>query len=235
MNDFPPSRLAGGRAMTGSADDRIMWLAGLLCRPTRREAAHAVTVRAKATAGFDAAGLLQNAGTILIDDRNERLREFGNRVRATDPVLALAFEMIALSTDDSAATAHIVPGAIGLLCSADGDTSEARARLRVWDDVARGKYIGDDFFELAEMYWRGEMQFIVTAGPGAAMRDRFQHPALQILMFGRWDNAAAWLHSATEEYFGAERAHDLLDTLHDIAATQSKIADIIEYLLSRTV
>jgi hypothetical protein len=55
--------------MTGSADDRIMWLAGLLCRPTRREAAHAVTVRAKATAGFDAAELLQNAGPLLIDDR----------------------------------------------------------------------------------------------------------------------------------------------------------------------
>jgi ATP-dependent Lon protease len=82
------------------------------------------------------------------------------------------------------------------------------------------------------MYWRGEMQFIVAAGPGAAMRDRFQHPALQILMFGRWDNAFAWLHSATEEYIGAERAQDLLDTLHDIAATQSKIADIIEYLYS---
>jgi hypothetical protein len=213
--------------MTGSADDRIMWLAGLLCRPTRREAAHAVTVRAKATAGFDAAELLQNAGTILIDDRNERLREFGNRVRATDPVLALAFKMIALSTDDSAATAHIVPGAIGLLCSADGDTSEA---LRVWDDVARGKYIGDDFFELAEMYWRGEMQFIVAAGPGAAMRDRYQHPALTLLMHSRWDAALSWLHGASADVAQRWRLDDVMACSTDRGAVASVIADLVDDL-----
>jgi hypothetical protein len=112
--------------MTGAADDRIMWLAGLLCRPTRREAAHAVTIRAIATAGFDAAGLLQNAGTLLIDDRNERLREFGNRVRATDPVLALAFEMVALGTDDSAATAS--SPAQSACCAAPMATPAKRVR-----------------------------------------------------------------------------------------------------------
>jgi hypothetical protein len=147
--------------MSESVDDRFMWLATVICRPTWRDAARAVTDRAKTSADFDAADELQLAGTITIDDRNDRLRGFAARVRATDPVLCLAFELIALSTDDSAATTHIVAGAIGLLCSGDGDTREARARLRVWDDVARGKHIGGDFFEIALRHWPAEMQYIV--------------------------------------------------------------------------
>jgi hypothetical protein len=69
-------------------------------------------------------------------------------------VLALACELVGLNTDDDAAAADIVNGAGGLLCSAAGDTSKARARLRVWDDIARGKHAGDDPFEIAEKFWR---------------------------------------------------------------------------------
>jgi ATP-dependent Lon protease len=211
-------------------DERIHWLATVICRPTWRDAARAVCERAKATAGFDAAELLQRAGTVLIDDRNDRLRGFAGRVRAKDPVLCLAFELIALSTDDAAATMHIVAGAIGLLCSADGDTREARARLRVWDDVVRAKHTGDDFFEIADRFWEGEMKFIVASKGDRPVRDRFSHPALQTLMHSRWDDAFGYLHHATNATIGEAFAQALLDALQDRAAMRTAIAILIDQL-----
>jgi hypothetical protein len=132
-------------------DDRIMWLAGVLCMPTRRDAVRVVLDQTTRNSGFGAADMSKRTGT------NNILRSFAERARPHDHVLALAFELLALSTDDSAAAAHLVAGANGPLCSADSDTSEARARLRVRDDAARGNHAGDDFFEIADRFWRSEM------------------------------------------------------------------------------
>jgi ATP-dependent Lon protease len=213
--------------MTGAADDRIMWLATVICMPTRRAATRAAFNKIIAIGRFRAVDMPKLPCT------DHFPRGFAEWARRHDHhVLALAFDLVALSTDDSAATAHIVASAIGLLCSADGDTSEARARLRVWDDVARGKHTGDDFFEIADEHWMDEMRFIVATGRGVTpMRDRFSHPALQLLMHSRWDEAFAYMYDASGEYLG-ERAQPMLDARHDRAAIQVEIRDLIEYLYS---
>jgi hypothetical protein len=209
-------------------DDRIMWLASVICTPTRRDAARAAFDQIRKIDGFSAAGMPKR-GT------NDIFRATAERVRPTDPVLALAFELLALSTDDVAAVTHIVAGAHGLLCSAAGDTSEARARLRIWDDVARGKYdpvaYGGGFFEIADKYWRGEKQYIVAASPrGALMRDRYSHPALQLLMFSRWDAALGWLHGASVDVAQRFRLDDVMSCSADRVAVAAVISDIVEDL-----
>jgi hypothetical protein len=122
-------------------DERIMWLATVICMPTRRDAVRAAFDRIIAIGRFRAVDMPRLPCT------DHFPRGFAEWARRHDhPVLALAFDLVALSPDDASAVIHsAVSGAIGLLCSAYGDTSEARARLRVWDDVARGKHSGDDF------------------------------------------------------------------------------------------
>src|ERR1700722_15671883 len=118
--------------MNESVDDRIMWLANnVICMPTRRDATRAAFDKIIAIGHFRAADMPTLPCTDSIPSG------FAEWARRHDhPVLALAFDLVALSTDDdAAAVSHLVAGANGLLCSAAGDTSEARARLRVWNDV----------------------------------------------------------------------------------------------------
>lgn len=187
--------------MKEAVDARILWLARVLCMPRWRAAARMVSDRAKRVAGFDAVELMQNAGTVPIADRNQKLFNFAERVRSDDPVLALAFELLALCTDDAAVVIHAaVAGAVALLSSADGDTSQARARLRVWDDTARGKYTtadDGDLFEIADMYWRGEMQFLVPGEKGEVRITSGVPACLELLWQERWDEAFAWLEKRT--------------------------------------
>jgi hypothetical protein len=137
-------------------DERILWLAAVICMPTRRAAMRAA---------FDKIIELGNFRAVdrpKLPDGDNVPRGFAEwATRHDQHELALAFYLVAMSTDDAAEVIHTtVSGAIGLLCSADGNTGEARARLRVWDDVARGKYdlaaSGGDFFEIAAKYlaWR---------------------------------------------------------------------------------
>jgi hypothetical protein len=198
--------------------------------PTMRDAVRAVFDQIKKIGGFSA-GDMPARGTGAI------FRGFAERVRLMDPVLALAFDLIALSPDDdAAATANIVAGANGLLCSADGDTAEARARMRVWEDVARRKYdpvaYGGGFFEIADKHWRGEMRFIVAANPhGATMRDRYSHPALQLLIQPRWDWAFGSLQPPTRDIVGDDSMARLIDAvMRDRASAQAGVEAIVEDL-----
>ncbi|MEH2596270.1 hypothetical protein V1278_003183 [Bradyrhizobium sp. AZCC 1577] len=215
-------------------DARIMLLAGWLCLPTWRAAFRMASDRTRQVVGFDAVGELEAAVTIL--DRIHTLSGFAQRVRVADPVLSCAWKLLALRpTDDQSVIHAAVAGAIGVVVSADGDTREARARLRVWDDVARGKHdtaaYGDDFFAVADMYWRGETRFIVAAAEGDNnMRPATEHPALTLLTLDRWDDAFGWLHGTSEAILGAQRSQAMLDALRDRLAVQTEIQEAVEYL-----
>ena len=218
--------------MAGDVDADIGWLAGMLCLATWRDAAGAARDRGMTTAGFDADAELQAHGTMLAGGRSCIVAGFANRVRVVDPVLSCAWEMLALRTEDERTVIHsAVAGAIGVLVSAKGDTREARARLRVWDDVARGKYDGNayrgDFFDIASRYWGGEMQRIVKMRPAT---DIEKHPALNILMMGRWDDAASWLHGASTDQTPRCRLDDLMASFAERGACQIVIVDLIEDL-----
>jgi ATP-dependent Lon protease len=229
----PPADAAQKDKSMSDVDARIRWLAGLICRPQWKPAASMASYLTKRVAGFDALTELQAAGIVSVDEHRRIVAGFANRV--DDPVLRVAWQILNLRTSDPGMMIHdTVAGAIGLLCSAKGDTGEARARLRVWDDVARGKYdpaaYSGGFFEIAEKYWRGEMRFINAAGPGAPMRDRFQHPALQTLMFSRWDDALGWLHGASVDVAQRFRLDDVMSCSADRVAVAAVISDIVEDL-----
>jgi ATP-dependent Lon protease len=219
-----------------TVDERILWLAAFLCMPRWRAALRFASDRTKKVAGFYAANLLESAGTIQIDERSRTAAGFAKRVK--DPVLRVAWDLLALRTADGQIMIHsAVAGAVGLLASADGDTREARARLRVWDDVARHKYdpaaYRDDFFQIADMYWRGEMRFIVAATEGDNnMRPANDHPAISLLSCDRWDDAFGWLHSASADLLGPQRCEAMLDALRDRVAVQTEIQEAVEYLYS---
>jgi hypothetical protein len=167
--------------------------------------------RIKMIPDFGAADMPKRIGTGNI------IREFERSVRQHDPALALACDLVGLNTDDSAAATHIVAGANGLLCSTYGDTREARASLRCWDDVARGKHSGSDFFEIADKHWRDEMQQIVADSPrGALMRDRYSHPALQALIQPRWDWSFGSLQPPTRDILGDESMARLIDAVNRV-------------------
>jgi ATP-dependent Lon protease len=210
-------------------DEQILWLAGVICMPTRRAAIRAVFDQIKKIRGFTTGGMHWRPGASNI------FRAFAERVRSMNPVLATAFDLIALRPKDAATTTNIVAGANGLLCSANGDTSEARARLRVWDDVVRGKYdptaYAADFFVIAEKYWPAEMQHIVATIPGAPMRDRYSHPALQTLIQPRWDWAFGSLQPPTRDVVGDEQMARLIDAvMRDRTSAQAAVEAIVEDL-----
>ncbi|MEH2499574.1 ATP-dependent Lon protease [Bradyrhizobium sp. AZCC 1678] len=181
-------------------DRRILWLAGWLCLPTWRAAFRMASDRTRQVAGFDAVGELEAAGTIL--ERIRIVSGFAQRVRVADPVLSCAFELLALRTTDDQSVIHAaVAGALGVLASADGDTREARARLRVWNDVARHKYdpaAYDDFFALADTYWRSEMQRIVADEEDDSRIVSGTTACVAILEHDRGDDAMEWLRKTTE-------------------------------------
>ncbi|MBB4377326.1 AAA family ATPase [Bradyrhizobium sp. SBR1B] len=59
------------------------------------------------------------------------------------------------------------------------------------------------------------------------------HPALSLLLVGRWDDAFGILHQLSEEVIGAERAQRLLDKCGDRVAVQEGIRETIEALYAR--
>jgi ATP-dependent Lon protease len=214
-------------------DARIRWLAGLICRPQWKPAASMASYLTKKVAGFDAMAELKSAGIVSVDEHSRLIRGVSDRVQ--DPVVRVAWQLLALRISDAPTMIHsVVSGAIGLLCSADRDTGEARARLRCWDDVARGKYdpaaYSGGFFEIAEKYWPSERQFIVATPTGESMRDRFSHPALQALIMGRWDDAFGFLLADGGERIGVERCQALLDALSDRGNVRKEIAAVVDHL-----
>jgi hypothetical protein len=72
------------------------------------------------------------------------------------------------------------------------------------------------------------MRFVVASKGDRPVRDRFSHPALQALMFRRWDDAFGWLHAATEAIDVPIKA--FLDAPGDRAAVQAGIIDLVEQL-----
>jgi len=222
-------------ASTRERDDKIRWLSAVLSRPTWRSAFAEAQRKTRRSSGFNAAAELQRAGTITIGDRAKILMGFSNRVRADDPVLSLAWQLLALRpSDDEVVVRAVVDGAFGLLRSCtDGSTRTAIARLRVWRDVAIGKYDGtaysDDFFDIAKRYWPAEMDNL----KGDRMRPATaaeRHPAFDLLMCGRWDDAFGTLHARSEKVIGAERAQALLDALSDRKAMREEIRDLVDLL-----
>ena len=208
-------------------DARINWLAGMISMPRWQAALRAASEQTTKFAGYDASAALNDAGSIPIAERSRIVAQFAVQFRELDPVLALAFELLALRTTDAPAVIHAaVAGATGLLCSADGDTAAARARLRVWDDVGRGKYAGAaygaDFLEIAERHWSGEMQQVVAKNSG--------HPALDALMERRWDDALAVLYAATVTAHGIQTLQSIGNAGGDRDAVQSAIAHLVEHL-----
>ena len=209
-------------------DARILWLAGVICIPTWRAAFRAASDRTLRLAGFDAFVELQAAGTIHIGEQSRIV--FGFADRANDPMLRAAWQMLALHPDDGMGIHAVVAGVNGLLCSADGDTSGARARLRIWDDVARGKYTGGDFFELAELYWRGEMHHIVAAEEDETRASSGIPACVAMLEHNRWDAALAWLIGETDRQvagLGIKTPNMRERDRETLAATISEFADLL--------
>jgi ATP-dependent Lon protease len=198
--------------MSDDVEQRLMWLAGVICSPNRHAATTAIVARTKQVAAFSGIADHQELGAIQSATSRSDMHNAGDRT-----VLQVAWGLLAVETGDSGAMIHPAV-AIGLLCMAEGDTREARARLRVRDDAARGKYDpvahGRDLFAIAEAHWRGEMQRIVAATPGErpmrAKAPEEQHPALNILVMKRWDDAHAALIEETRSVLGAAfDAYDL--------------------------
>lgn len=208
--------------------EKILWLAGLICMPRWKAAFRSASDRAKKRAGYDAGAALREAGDVSKSERFRIMGSFAAQFRDQDPVLALAFEMLALRTTDAPAVIHAaVSGANGLLCGTAGDTAAARARLRIWADVARGKYTtadDADFFEIANCYWSAEMQRIVATSKNAG------HPALEALIERRWDDALSVLYAATVTAIGLERLKPIGTAGGDRDAMQGAISDLVEHL-----
>jgi ATP-dependent Lon protease len=62
------------------------------------------------------------------------------------------------------------------------------------------------------------------------MRDRFQHPALQALMFSRWDAALGWVHSASVDVAQRWLLDDVMSCSADRVAVAVVISNIVEDL-----
>lgn len=59
------------------------------------------------------------------------------------------------------------------------------------------------------------------------------HPALALLLLGRWDDAFGVLHQLSEQHLGDERAQRLLDVCGDRAAVQDEIRETVDALYAR--
>jgi hypothetical protein len=57
-----------------------------------------------------------------------------------------------------------------------------------------------------------------------------RHPALDILSFGRWDDAFGALHVRVDRMLGEDRAQRLFDVIADRKAIKAEISDLIEEL-----
>jgi hypothetical protein len=119
-----------------------------------------------------------------------------------------------------------------MLPHTDSSTTPALARPRVWRDIVIGKYEVSlrPTFSMSPsatgpVKWTtsGENQMRI-----ATTVER--HPAFDLLLHGRWDDAFDTLHARSEKAIGAERARALLDALSDRKAVRDKIVEMIEFL-----
>jgi ATP-dependent Lon protease len=62
------------------------------------------------------------------------------------------------------------------------------------------------------------------------MRDRFSHPALQLLMFSRWDTACGWLLGKSTDLAPRWRLDDVMSNFGDRKAVRETILALIEIL-----
>ncbi|MCC8961636.1 AAA family ATPase [Bradyrhizobium sp. Pear76] len=189
--------------MSDDVGARVRWLADFCCQLDWEAAVAVACDRVEELDPGGGAPLLQQINdTLFVADRTDRnvvLLASAERARPLDPPLARAWELLALCTDDAATVINaVVAGALGVISSTDGDTREARARLRVWDGVASGKYAGNDFFEIASRFWRGEMQRIVADQADESRVVGGIPTCVEILAHDRWDSAMAWLRRETE-------------------------------------
>lgn len=178
--------------MTTDVDKELHWLATLVCIPNWHEAAQAATGR---TRGFEL-NLLRDGS--LRDMSPEYLSRIAEVVGKEDAVTGLAWRLLALRPSDPASLIQAAVGdAVAILSSNEGDTTEALARLRVWDVAALGKFTGDDFFKLAAKYWRSELQYIVARLDEQNRCVSGAPACVELLGCDRWDEAFAWLSKET--------------------------------------
>jgi ATP-dependent Lon protease len=176
-------------------DEALLWLASVLCTPRWPVAAKMVVDRTCAQ-GYEL-NLLRDGS--LRDISPEALSRAAELVSEKDAVVAMAWKLLAVRPTDARAPIQlVVSDAVALISSTDGDVVEALARLRVWDAVARGKLTGgDDFFQLAEKYWRGERQYILARGDEQNRVVPAMPPCVELLACDSWDDAFNWLSAET--------------------------------------
>lgn len=62
------------------------------------------------------------------------------------------------------------------------------------------------------------------------MRQRYRHPALNLLMFGRWDDALGWLHAQSTDVAPRYKLDDVLSSFGDRAAMPALIEGLVDDL-----
>lgn len=193
----PPPQAKETPMSNNDVDKRLLWLASVIGMPRWSVAANMVVDRTKRLG----AELLP--AVPARDMTPEALSRVAQLVSEKDPVVATAWKLLALRpTDNRTVIEFVVADATALISSTEGDVTEALARLRVWDAAARGKFTGDDFFKLAEQYWRGEREYIV-ARLDEQNRCLSGTPAcVELLGCDRWDDALAWLAKETAREAG---------------------------------
>jgi ATP-dependent Lon protease len=187
--------------MRTDADARILWLAGFLLSPDRRLATKCAVAETKKLVEFAGAEVL-DAMTAIGDASVNVMSGIAREIKAANPPLAAAWQLLALRTTDGADKIHRIVGqTIGLISSAKGPVANALARLCVWDDVAGGKQAGSDFFTIAELNWRGQLRYTVADDAAEAEESRVTSSLrvpTELLKEDRWDAAAAWLCRETQ-------------------------------------
>ncbi|MCG2645198.1 MULTISPECIES: AAA family ATPase [Bradyrhizobium] len=169
-----------------SNEQMLMWLAAFVRSPNRWVALRSATERT-ALAGVEL-NLLPD-GT-LRDVSAGAVGRLATCIKAVDPLIALAWQMLSLQrTDAPFVIQSVVKGCMALLTGAKGDTQVALAHLRTWDDIACGRIEvdDDDFFRAATR------ENIVASGMPACV---------ELLDCARWDDAFSWLSEENKRQAG---------------------------------
>lgn len=161
------------------ADRRLQWLAAMICMPTWTAALWYVVARTE-TCGFE---LDLQADRSLRDASPGAMRRIAQAMN--DPVLACAWRLLALRPMHPSTEIDAVVGdARALISSADGDMTQALARLSLWSAVGRNEEttVSEDFFRAV-----GDEKPAQRAVP----------LCLEMLERDRWDDAFNWLTAQT--------------------------------------
>jgi ATP-dependent Lon protease len=160
-------------------DRRLQWLAAMICMPTWSAAVGYVVARTEAC-GFE---LDLQADRSLRDASPGAMRRIAEALK--DPALACAWRLLALRpTYPSTEIDAVVGDACSLIAGAEGDMTQALARLRSWSAVGRGERLAveNDFFR----------------GAGGDDRAPAAVPVcVEMLARDRWDEAFGWLTAQT--------------------------------------